>query len=237
MILHLCVGVTASLRLAHTSLKDEDVNIFLQKAIIDANVNASCHLTLMPAVCLYRQVMEVETEEGLRRAELAQADRDTTYKFNREVRREKSHWKIESNRKNVILRNRPRYQAIVAQVRANIAQHCLCIVCTEVQCHALLFALHVLILECGLIFAYIVCPCINVQTKKARDLRYASTVSYERRAREWDTEQLTQEKLLAADARAQDEENKPKTCVHCWFSFCLMPVCMHVLRNISLPYL
>lgn len=63
------------------------------------------------------QVMEMETEEGLRRAELAQADRDTTYKFNREVRREKSHWKIDSHRKNVILRNRPRYQAIINQVR------------------------------------------------------------------------------------------------------------------------
>lgn len=38
-------------------------------------------------------------------------------------------------------------------------------------------------------------------------------MSYERRAREWDTEQLTQEKLLAADARKQDEENRPKTYV------------------------
>jgi hypothetical protein len=61
--------------------------------------------------------MEVETEEALRRAEIAEADRDSSYKFNREVRREKSHWKITSNRKNVILRNRPRYQAIIAQVR------------------------------------------------------------------------------------------------------------------------
>lgn len=75
------------------------------------------------------QVMEIETEEGLRRAELAQADRDTTYKFNREVRREKSHWKIESNRKNVILRNRPRYQAIVAQVRHTYYYMIVCTVC------------------------------------------------------------------------------------------------------------
>lgn len=62
------------------------------------------------------QVMEMETEEALRRAEIAVADRDSSFKFNREVRREKSHWRITSNRKNVILRNRPRYQAIVAQV-------------------------------------------------------------------------------------------------------------------------
>lgn len=63
------------------------------------------------------QVMEVETEEAQRRAEIAQADRDSSYKFRREVRREKSHWKITSHRKNVILRNRPRYQAIIQQVR------------------------------------------------------------------------------------------------------------------------
>ena len=62
------------------------------------------------------EVLEMETEEGLRRAEITQADRDSTHKFNREVRREKSHWKITSNRKNVIMRNRPRYQAIIAQV-------------------------------------------------------------------------------------------------------------------------
>jgi hypothetical protein len=65
------------------------------------------------------QVMEMEAEEALRRAEIAQADRDSSHKFNREVRREKSHWRITSNRKNVILRNRPRYQAILAQVRAH----------------------------------------------------------------------------------------------------------------------
>jgi hypothetical protein len=51
------------------------------------------------------------------------------------------------------------------------------------------------------------------QTTKARDLRYASTISYERRAREWDREQLTQEKLLAADQSKQDEENRPLTYV------------------------
>jgi hypothetical protein len=44
-------------------------------------------------------------------------------------------------------------------------------------------------------------------------LRYASTISYERRAREWDREQLTQEKLLAADQSKQDEENRPLTYV------------------------
>jgi hypothetical protein len=62
------------------------------------------------------QVMEMEAEEALRRAEVALADRDSSHKFNHEVRREKSHWRITSNRKNVILRNRPRYQAILAQV-------------------------------------------------------------------------------------------------------------------------
>jgi hypothetical protein len=36
-------------------------------------------------------------------------------------------------------------------------------------------------------------------------------VNYERRARERDVEQLLQEKLLSADARKQDEENRPKT--------------------------
>lgn len=62
------------------------------------------------------EVTELETLECMRRAEIAIADRQTTYLFNRSVRQEKSHWKISSHRKNVILRNRPRYQAIVAQV-------------------------------------------------------------------------------------------------------------------------
>jgi len=109
------------------------------------------------------ETLEIETEEALRRAEIAQNDRDSSYKFQKEVRREKSHWKITSNRKNVILRNRPRYQAIVSKTTAG------------------------------------------------RDLKYASTVSYEKRARERDMETLTLEKMLAEDARKQDEENRPKT--------------------------
>ena len=44
---------------------------------------------------------------------------------------------------------------------------------------------------------------------------YASTISYERRARQWDLEQLTAEKLLREDQRKQDEENRPKTYAHC----------------------
>jgi hypothetical protein len=66
----------------------------------------------------------------------------------------------------------------------------------------------------------------HTQTKKDRDLRYASTISYERRAREWDAEQLTQEKVLAADQRKQDEENRPKTYDTSSFSlFYLYSVC------------
>ncbi|KAJ1440875.1 hypothetical protein B484DRAFT_131217 [Ochromonadaceae sp. CCMP2298] len=105
----------------------------------------------------------METTEGLRRAELAIIDRDVNFKRSRDIRREKSHWRIVSDRKRVIQRERPRFQAIVAA------------------------------------------------TQTGRDLKYASTVSYERHAREWDVEQLLQEKLLAEDARKQDEENKPKT--------------------------
>jgi len=109
------------------------------------------------------EVVEMETTEGLRRAELAIIDRDVNFKRSRDIRREKSHWRIVSDRKRVIQRERPRFQAIVAA------------------------------------------------TQTGRDLKYASTVSYERHAREWDVEQLLQEKLLAEDARKQDEENKPKT--------------------------
>jgi hypothetical protein len=109
------------------------------------------------------EVIEMETLESMRRSELTVIDRDTAYRLNRDIRREKSHWKIASHRRNVILRNRPRYQAIVAQTAAQ------------------------------------------------RDLGYASTISFERRARVWDTEALTQEKLLANDQRAQDQDNRPKT--------------------------
>ena len=51
----------------------------------------------------------------------------------------------------------------------------------------------------------------TLQTTAGRDLKYASTVSYEKRARERDMETLTLEKMLAEDARTQDEENRPKT--------------------------
>jgi hypothetical protein len=77
----------------------------------------------IPSLCIadaffaaVMKVIEMETEEALRRTEINRADHEAQYKFNREVRQEKSHWKIASNRKNVILRNRPRYQAILAQV-------------------------------------------------------------------------------------------------------------------------
>jgi len=109
------------------------------------------------------EVIEMETLESMRRSEITIIDRDTAYRLNRDIRREKSHWRITSHRRNVILRNRPRYQAIVSQTTAG------------------------------------------------RDLNYASTINFERRARTWDSEQLTQEKLLANDQRKQDEENRPKT--------------------------
>ena len=96
-------------------------NIALRSiSIIIAYTYIHTHLTTyhIPVYTVYcMQVIEMEAEETLRRAELSQADREATYKFSREVRREKSHWRIASNRKNVILRTRPRYQAILAQVQ------------------------------------------------------------------------------------------------------------------------
>ena len=67
---------------------------------------------------------------------------------------------------------------------------------------------------------------LYLQTTQARDLRYASTVSFERRQRDRDTEQLTQEKLLAADQRKQDEENRPRTYV--LYSVC-MALCVYFM--------
>jgi hypothetical protein len=79
------------------------------------------------------------------------------------------------------------------------------------------------------LFLFLCCVFVFSQTKAKRDLRYASTISFERRAREWDEESLTQEKLLAEDQRAQDVENRPKTyvCVCCYLYICL-PLCLSI---------
>jgi hypothetical protein len=77
------------------------------------------------------------------------------------------------------------------------------------------------------LFLFLCCVFVFSQTKAKRDLRYASTISFERRAREWDEESLTQEKLLAEDQRAQDVENRPKTYV-CYYLYICLPVYLSV---------
>lgn len=64
----------------------------------------------------HNEVIEIEMMEAIRRAEIGRIDRIVDEKFSRLVRQEKSHWKIDSNRVNVIRRNRPRYKAIVNKV-------------------------------------------------------------------------------------------------------------------------
>ncbi len=53
----------------------------------------------------------------------------------------------------------------------------------------------------------------SAQTQAGRDEAYSSTISFEQHAQVWDREQLTTERALRHDARKQDKENKPKTCV------------------------
>ncbi len=63
------------------------------------------------------ELVELESAEGIRRSEIQRAEKSANEKMQRAVRQEKSHWRIESNRVNVIKRNRPRYQAIVSKVQ------------------------------------------------------------------------------------------------------------------------
>lgn len=61
-------------------------------------------------------VLEMEACEGLRRAEVGRIERKVNDQRNRALRQERMKWKIESNRVNVIRRNRKGYQDIIANV-------------------------------------------------------------------------------------------------------------------------
>jgi len=58
-------------------------------------------------------VLEAEYTETLRRAEVRRVERRVQDRWARLVRVEKCKWKIESNRMNVVNRNRPNYKALM----------------------------------------------------------------------------------------------------------------------------
>jgi len=63
------------------------------------------------------EMLEVETAEAKRRLEVGKIHRRVTQRMQRDIRRERCHWKIDSIRKNVIMKHRPKYVEIVSKAK------------------------------------------------------------------------------------------------------------------------
>lgn len=138
------------------------------------------------------EVLQMEAVEQQRRADIAREERVAVRNMNRKIRQERSHWRIESNRVNVVRRNRERTQQIIKKVL--ILKDC----------------------DCGFDRPDFLPQNVSLYSQVNaldRGEDYASTIDYEKKAQVWDKESLLIEQMLAADSRRRDKQSKPKTCV------------------------